>query len=138
MMKNSIVLVVAVLTVGLALLFAQEKSEKKSKHSKKPKVEIISYKRDVFPIIKKYCLPCHAEEQMNPSGLDLDSYEDMIKGGKHGPPVIGGNVDSSLVIRKISATPPFGDPMPMKRKTPFPADTLKIIKKWIEQGAKDN
>lgn len=137
-MKNSIVLIVAVFAVGLAVLFGQEKGEKKSKHSKKPKAGVISYKKNVFPIIKKYCLPCHAEEEMNPSGLHLDSYEDMMEGGKHGPPIIGGNADSSLVINKISSAPPFGDPMPVRRKTPFPADTLKIIKKWIEQGAKDN
>lgn len=137
-MKNNIVLIAVVFTVGLAVLFGQEKNEKKLKHAKKSKMEVISYKKTVFPIIRKYCLPCHTEEQMNPSGLHLDSYEDLMEGGKHGPPVIKGKADSSLIIRKISSTPPFGDPMPMRRKTPFPADTLKILKKWIEQGAKDN
>ena len=98
----------------------------------------VSYKRDILPIVTAYCLPCHTEDQMNPSLLYLDSYENMMAGGKHGKPVTPGKPDSSLIVQKISSTPPFGDPMPMKRKTPFPQDTLRMIRSWIEQGAKNN
>lgn len=98
----------------------------------------VSYKRDILPIVTKYCLPCHTEDQMNPSLLYLDSYDNMMAGGKHGKPVTPGKPDSSLIVQKISSTPPFGDPMPMKRKTPFPQDTLRVIRSWIEQGAKNN
>jgi hypothetical protein len=61
-----------------------------------------------------------------------------MKGGKHGPPVIPAHADSSLMIMKLSPKPPFGDPMPLKRKTPVPQDTIDILKKWIGQGAKNN
>ena len=98
----------------------------------------VSYKKDVFPVLKKYCLPCHTEEEMNPSQLYLDTYENMAAGGKHGKPFIPGKADSSLVVLKLSGKAAFGDQMPLKRKTPFPEDTLTILKKWIEQGAKKN
>lgn len=98
----------------------------------------VSYKKDILPIIKYYCLPCHTEDQMNPSQLYLDTYENMMGGGKHGKPILAGKPDSSFILQKLSPKPPFGDPMPMKRKTPFPQDTIKIIRKWIEQGAKNN
>ncbi len=110
-------------------------------HKKAPakkKTALVSYKKDVVPIFTTYCLPCHTEDQMNPSLLYLDTYENMMAGGKHGHPIAPGKPDSSILIRKISSTPPFGDPMPMKRKSPFPKDTLVIIRKWIEQGAKNN
>jgi hypothetical protein len=98
----------------------------------------VSFKKDIFPIMKNYCLPCHTEDQMNPSQLYLDSYENMMAGGKHGKPILPGKADSSIIVQKLSPKPPFGDPMPMKRKTPFPKDTLQIIRQWIEQGAKNN
>ncbi len=109
------------------------------KHQKRSgKTAVLSYKKDIVPIFKKYCLPCHTEDQMNPSELYLESYQEVMAGGKHGPPVLAGNPDSSLMIRKINPKPPFGDPMPLKAKTPFPQDTLRLLREWIAQGAKNN
>ena len=135
--KNLIVLFVAMM-LGITTLIGQEKGTKKSSKAKKSKPQTVSFKNDVFPIIKMYCMSCHAEEKMSPSELDMDTYDQIMKGGKHGPAIIPGHADSSLIIKKLGLTPPFGDPMPMKRKEPFSDDTLKIIKKWIDQGAKDN
>lgn len=104
----------------------------------KPAVKIVSFKSDVAPVLTKYCLPCHTEEMMNPSELYLDSYANLSAGGKHGKSFVAGQPDSSLLMQKLSLKPPFGDPMPMKRKTPFPDDTLKILREWIVQGAKNN
>ena len=104
----------------------------------KPAVKIISFKKDVAPVMKSFCLPCHTEDQMNPSELYLDSYDNLMAGGKHGKPFLAGKPDSSLIVQKMSAKPPFGDPMPMKLKRPFPADTLKILADWILQGGKNN
>ncbi len=98
----------------------------------------VSFKNDVMPILKRNCLPCHGEDQMNPSELYLESYADIMQGGKHGVPVIPGKADSSLMIRKLVPPPPFGDLMPLKRKTPISADTLDVLKRWINQGAKEN
>jgi hypothetical protein len=104
----------------------------------KKSADTISFSHDIFPVMKKYCLPCHTEDQMNPSELYLDSYENMMAGGKHGKPIVPGNADSSLLIEKLNLSPFFGHPMPLKRTTPFPPDTLKFIRQWIEQGAKNN
>ena len=106
--------------------------------AKKTKVAQLSYKTDIAPLFKKYCLPCHTEDMMNPSELYLDSYDNIMVGGKHGKILVAGKPDSSNIIKKLSGKPPFGDPMPLKRKTPFPADTLKMFRAWIEQGAKNN
>ena len=98
----------------------------------------ISFKKEVFPIIKLNCLPCHTEDQMNPSELYLETYDDLMKGGKHGVPVIAGKADSSLIIKKLTMPPPFGDPMPLRRKTSLSPDTIAVFKRWINQGAKNN
>ena len=82
--------------------------------------DTISFRSDVTPIFQKYCLPCHASDSNNPSELFLDSYQETVKGGEHGIPVIPGKPAESLLILKLSQNPPFGDPMPMtprKRKS---------------------
>jgi len=102
------------------------------------RVSGISYKKDVFPILKMHCLPCHTEDQMNPSDLYLDSYDGLMAGGKHGKALLPGKADSSLIIKKLLSPPPFGDLMPLKAKTPLAEDSIAILKKWIDQGGKDN
>ncbi len=116
----------------------QKNQPRKLQKKGNAKPSTVSFKKDIFPIIKMNCLPCHTEDQMNPSELYLESYDQLMNGGKHGKSVIPGKADSSLIIKKLILPPPFGDPMPIKRKTPFAADTINIIKKWIDQGAKDN
>jgi hypothetical protein len=139
-----------ILALALSCAFAQKEGtgkkegtgNKESTTKSKPKggtAPAVSFKKDVFPVIKMNCLPCHTEDQMNPSELYLESYADLTKGGKHGSPIVPGKADSSLIIKKLSTTPPpFGDPMPLRRKTPLSADTIAVIKRWINQGAKDN
>jgi len=106
----------------------------------------VSYKEDISPLLNKYCLPCHAEENYNPSELALDSYALLMKGGKHGEAVKPGDPDESIVVQKLGEPPPFGDRMPLhskrKKTTTLPVylseDEVQILAKWISQGARDN
>lgn len=103
----------------------------------------ISFKDDVMPVIEKHCLPCHAEENFNPSELSLDSYDNLMAGGKHGSPVVPGDASESIIIQKLGPEPPFGDRMPLvKKKDPVPdkltQEEIDTITEWISQGAKDN
>ena len=127
----------------LPILAQQDNSKSATKKKKKSepvksKVVLVSFKNDVFPIIKKNCLPCHAEEQMNKSELNLDSYDLLIAGGEHGSPVRSGKADSSIIIQKLGPNPPFGKPMPLKAKEPLSNQDVKVITDWINQGAKKN
>ena len=106
----------------------------------------VSFKTDVYPIIQKYCLPCHGADSFNPSELSLEGYDDIMAGGKHGSPIVPGKSKESLIMQKLGLNPPFGDPMPLdpKRKKDEPPkkrltdDELKMIATWIDQGAKNN
>jgi uncharacterized membrane protein len=133
-----------VLTIMISSATAQGK--KPSAASKKAE-KSVSFKDDVFPkIIKKHCLPCHAEDEFNPSELYLDSYELLKAGGKHGPPWVAGNSKESLLIQKLGPKPPFEDRMPLNDKKKIAAgkakyltdEEIKMISDWIDQGAKDN
>ena len=69
--------VVALMVLGLVVARAQEKGTAGA-----------SFKDDVFPVFRKYCLPCHSEDNFNPSELSLDSYDLMMQGGKHGTLIV--------------------------------------------------
>ena len=137
------VVVVAILFIIVSNTLGQDPPAKKS--SKKLS-EVISFKQGVFPIIEKRCLPCHAEENFNPSELSMDSYELMKQGGKHGEPFVPGKSKKSVLIQKLSEEPPFGDRMPLNTKKDIKAgkakwlsaEEVKMIADWIDQGAKDN
>lgn len=111
-----------------------------------PKGDDVSYKNDVAPLLKMYCLPCHAEENYNPSELALDSFALLMKGGKHGEAVKPGEPDESNIIQKLTENPPFGERMPLhskRKKTTTPPrylseDEVRTLATWVSQGARDN
>jgi hypothetical protein len=99
----------------------------------------ISYKKEVEPILLKYCATCHNADDEHPSELYMDTYETLMKGGKHGKAVLPGNAKESLIIMKTDTIPPFGKMMPPPNKKVRPtAQQLETIRLWIEQGAKNN
>jgi hypothetical protein len=110
------------------------------------KSDAISFKSSVFPIINAKCLPCHAEDNFNPSELSLDSFELLAQGGKNGTPFKAGKSSESLLVKKLSEKPPFGDRMPLNSKRKIAAgkgvwltaEELKTMATWIDQGAKNN
>ena len=108
--------------------------------------DTVSFKKDVFPIIKRNCLPCHAEDNFNPSELSLDDYRGMSAGGKNGALWSVGNSEESLVIKKLDDPPPFGERMPLNSKRKIKegkakyltSEEIKVIASWIDAGALDN
>ena len=103
----------------------------------------VSYSRDIMPIIEDKCLRCHTEEKSNPSELYLDSYSSLMEGGKHGKTVLPGKGDQSILVKKLGPSVPFGDRMPLKRKSAptgiyLTDEQVKVISDWIDQGAKNN
>ena len=93
-----------------------------------------SFRNDVKPIFSKYgCASCHGGS----GGLQLGTVAQLLEGGIHGPAAIPGKADSSLIIRKISSNPPFGDRMPKGGAKVADADA-QVLRDWINEGAIDN
>ncbi|MCX6132956.1 MAG: hypothetical protein NTU47_03990 [Ignavibacteriales bacterium] len=96
--------------------------------------QTVSFANQVSPIFQRYgCYGCHGGS----GGLFVATVAQLVRGGDHGPAVVPGKADTSILVRKLSAASPFGDRMP--QGGPFlPDSTLQTIKSWINQGAKDN
>jgi hypothetical protein len=99
------------------------------------KPTVYTYAKDIAPLTKSYCRPCHDSENENPSGLSMDDYERLMKGGNHGSTVVPGKPKESNLYLKLLPTPPFGKQMARGKKK-LSAEDVKIIYEWIEQGAK--
>ena len=102
-----------------------------------------SFANDVAPILQERCLRCHDEDKPGPSELYLDSYSLLMQGGKHGIPVVAGKPDDSILYQKLKEDPPFGDRMPLKKRSDpvgkyLSDDEMSVLAEWIRQGAKDN
>lgn len=99
----------------------------------------VSYVADVQPIIKQYCLECHAEggEGQVKSGLLMSSYDSLMKGTKFGAIVKPGDSLSSVLIMLIEGRADPSIKMP-HGKDSLPKEKIEVLKKWVEQGARNN
>lgn len=88
--------------------------------------------RDVKPIFDKRCLPCHGADY--PGGnFRVDSYAEIMKGGKHGKAVIAGKSLESRIMKMLKGT--IQPRMPMDASA-LPRSEMEKISNWIAQGAK--
>jgi len=91
------------------------------------------FNQHVLPILQKYCNGCHNPDDKE-GGLILDSYENLLKGGKRGAAVTSGNSDLSRLTRLLD---PAADPrMPPEGNDPPQPAEIAVIKAWINAGAK--
>ncbi len=95
-----------------------------------------TYKKDIAPIIDRYCVSCHSSDETNPSDLYMDDFATLMKGGKHGVPVVSGQPEKSPLYFKLLPDPPFGKQMP-RGHTKITPEAIRIIHDWIQQGAKE-
>jgi mono/diheme cytochrome c family protein len=98
-----------------------------------------SFAEDVMPIFRGRCIGCHQSggEGAEKSGLDLSSYEGVIKGTKYGKMVIPGDPDSSNLMWLLDwrASPDLRMPHGKKKLSTCDRDAIRA---WIREGAKNN
>jgi mono/diheme cytochrome c family protein len=125
------VAVTAAIGVGIALPVT-----KACAASAPPKM---SFAEDILPIFKGRCVGCHqaGAEGHEKSGLDLTTYEGVMKGTKHGPMVVARDPDGSNLMWLLDwrASPELR--MPHGRKKLSTCDR-NDIRTWIREGALNN
>lgn len=90
-----------------------------------------TFSKDVAPILKKNCIVCHSKGA-HKSDLVLDTYENLMKGGKHGQAIVPHDADGSRLIAmlegKVNPRMPIDD-------DPLPGSDIATIRSWIDAGA---
>lgn len=99
----------------------------------------ISYRADVQPILKQYCVECHdaGGQGTEKSGLALATYDSLMQGTRFGSIVKPGDSLSSVLIMLVEGRADPSIKMP-HGKASIPQDKIDMLKKWVEQGAKNN
>ncbi|WP_278470117.1 c-type cytochrome domain-containing protein [Gimesia maris] len=94
----------------------------------------VDYPKQIAPLLRKYCEGCHNVD--DPEGkFAIDSYQGLLKGGKHGPAVLPGDSGSSRLIRMIKGEArPVMPPEDSGEK--LTEAEIALLVEWVNQGAK--
>jgi nitrate/TMAO reductase-like tetraheme cytochrome c subunit len=85
----------------------------------------LTYADSIGPLLQARCGACHGQNGIQ--GLDVTSYESLMKGGVSGVSVLPGNPEGSLLVQKQAGEQPhFGQLLPAE---------LELLWEWISAGA---
>ncbi len=129
-MKNEMLRCVAVLTMLSVSSLAFSSTTKPE----------VSFKNDVSPIIHDYCLNCHEPggKGYETSGLDMRTYQSLMKGTKFGTVIKPGDSFTSIMIQVIEGRVHASIKMPYGMNGGLAKDKIGVLKRWVDQGAKNN
>ncbi len=109
-----------------------------------PAAAEVDFRKDVLPVLGKYCADCHrapykdtSGKVVNPKGgYRMDSPGFMVKGGTGGPALEPGDPDKSPLYQRMLLPQTDDDVMPPKGKGVLTFTQTELIKNWILEGAK--
>ena len=101
---------------------------------------VVSYQKDVAPILQKHCASCHVPGQPGyaASGFDLQGYDSLMKGTRYGAVVLPGDPMTSVLVMLIEGRVDPSIKMPHGGANPLTETEIKTIRRWVKQGAKNN
>ncbi len=88
------------------------------------------FEKHIRPIFINRCAECHGAETQW-AELRVDSLENLLQGGEHGPALLPGKPEASLLIQAVERT---GE-LQMPPETPLSVQEVSLLKRWILQGA---
>ena len=96
----------------------------------------VSYYKDVRPIFQQQCQGCH-QPAKNLGGFVMTTHADLFKkGDSEQPGVVAGKPAESLLVKLLGEVPDRAR-MP-KAKDPLLDPQIKLIAKWVAEGAVDD
>lgn len=106
---------------------------------KEPK-DRLAYADVIVPIISNRCLKCHDPAVKVKSGLEMHTWEGLIKGGDTAPALVPGDVKESYMVEVLflDEDDDMFMPPPSKKREPMPAHERAIIKWWVSALPKGN
>ena len=98
----------------------------------------IPNQHDVIPIMLRHCTVCHGRRRQE-AGLNLQSRETMLQGGKSGPAIVPGKPGQSLMIQRIqSGEMPPHDRLVEVSVKPMEPDEEALLARWIAADAPES
>lgn len=95
--------------------------------------EPLDFNRDIRPILSENCFYCHGQDAgKRQADLRLDASDKAIESGAFVP----GKSSESELIARIRSTDPDKQMPPPKSNRKVSAEQLKLLERWIDEGAK--
>ena len=96
----------------------------------------VSYYHQVLPILQANCQGCHQPAKAG-GAFQMTSLKGLLQGGESGSPaIVPGNPDKSYLVEMIA--PRQGKAAMPQGRPPLPAGEIELIRRWIQQGARDD
>src|SRR5438046_1194984 len=111
-------------TVALCFLAGLKAADKKDDERR------AFFESKVRPVLEKHCFLCHGGAKVR-NNLRLTSRQSLLEGGDHGPAIVPGDPDRSLLIRAVRYTGNFHMPPKGKLEDRHIADLVE----WVKRGA---
>ncbi|MGB6151943.1 MAG: c-type cytochrome domain-containing protein [Pricia sp.] len=92
------------------------------------------YQDVVYRILDDKCVACHNTNKQK-GELLMTSYDQLLKGGEHGPILVAGNPEESEMIKRVHLPMDDKEHMPPEGKTPLEESEIAILEEWIRLGA---
>jgi mono/diheme cytochrome c family protein len=97
-----------------------------------PANRAVDFGRDIKPILEASCVKCHGRGR-DKGDFNLDSLENLMKGGESGAAIVPGKSTESVFIELVAGVDP-DYVMPQKGKR-LSSEEVGLLRAWIDQGA---
>ncbi len=95
----------------------------------------VNYDEHIKPILRQYCVKCHGDDEQK-SGLNLQNFNAVLKGGSGGKAVVAGRASASLLYQAITNDDAEARMPP--NQPPLPEAQVKLILAWITDGLRES
>ena len=102
--------------------------------------EAVSYRRDIAPLLAEHCGRCHLHDGKGTqkSGFAMDTYEQLLKGTRIGAVIKPGVATASTLMSLVEGRADPKIRMPPDSHNPLATEQISLIRRWINEGAKNN
>jgi len=123
----------AQLTHGVNALSFPESPQSKLE-TKQVSDQTTLYEAGIAPVLAQKCTSCHGADKVK-GNLQLNTVENIMKGGKHGDILKGDSNNAALLLQRLLLPQSDEKHMPPDGKLQLTADESALIGKWIRGGA---
>ena len=100
--------------------------------------KVVSFQNDIEPILNDKCMQCHKPPDgigYVQTGLDMESYDSLMKGTIFGTVIIPGDSKRSVINKLTEGRAGEMMRMPHGDAEKLTAAEIELLKIWVDQGA---
>ena len=101
----------------------------------------VSFRHHVYPILEEACVDCHTPpggEGYRKTGLNMENYTTLMSGTIYGPVIVPGDSKHSILNMLVEGRADVSMRMPHNDDKCLSDEQIRILRLWVEQGARDN